>query len=84
MFNRFMLTQGNSGEIEKIVEEKLEDKTSRLPTKDEFFGKMDEVMGELKTIRDEQGALSGINAKVNDHDERMVKIEKKLRIQTPA
>ena len=26
---------------------------SHLPTKDEFYGKMDEVMGELKAIREE-------------------------------
>ena len=45
-----MLTQKDVDEIEKIVEEK----TKNLPTKDEFYSKMDEVMNELKTIRGEQ------------------------------
>ena len=47
----FMLTQTDLDQIEKIVEETVEEKigekTNLLPTKDEFFEKMDEVMGEL-------------------------------------
>lgn len=42
-----MLTQKDLDEIEEIVEEKLDGKIKNLPTKDEFFSKMDEVMGEL-------------------------------------
>jgi len=46
-----MLTQTDLDQIEKIVEETVEEKigekTNLLPTKDEFFEKMDEVMGEL-------------------------------------
>lgn len=33
--------------------EDLEEKIKYLPTKDDFFTKMDEVMGELKAIREE-------------------------------
>ncbi|OGM21014.1 hypothetical protein A2863_01090 [Candidatus Woesebacteria bacterium RIFCSPHIGHO2_01_FULL_38_9b] len=76
-----MLTQKDLDEVEKIVDERIEDKTRNLPTKDEFFGKMDEVMGELKLIREETSVLSGLHEKVNDHEERIEKIEKKLRIQ---
>lgn len=54
-----------------------------LPTKDEFYTKMDEAMGELKTIREEQTLLSGLNVKVNNHDERIGVIEHKLQI-TPS
>lgn len=39
-----MLTQTDLDEIEKIVEEKIDQKTKLLPTKDEFFGRMDEVI----------------------------------------
>jgi len=41
--------------IDEDVEEKLvtKDHISHLPTKDEFYNKMDEVMGELKTIQEE-------------------------------
>jgi hypothetical protein len=45
---------------------------SHIPTKDEFYGKMDEVMGELKTIREEQTLLSH---RVSDHEDRIEKIE---------
>jgi len=48
-----MLTQKDIDVIEKFVDERVEDKIKNLPTKDEFFGKMDEVMGELKAIREE-------------------------------
>jgi predicted nuclease with TOPRIM domain len=50
-----MLTQKDFDEIEKIIDEKLDEKFDQkfgiFPTKDEFYGKMDEVMGELKSIR---------------------------------
>ena len=39
--------------VEEVIEKKeLVTKTdiSHLPTKDEFYGKMDEVMGELKGV----------------------------------
>lgn len=54
-----MLTQTDFDEIEKIVDEKIGQKTKLLPTKDEFFEKMDEVMGELKGIREETGSCIG-------------------------
>lgn len=48
--------------VEEVVEEKLEDKLNEkikfLPTTDVFLSKMDEVMGELKDIREEQTMLS--------------------------
>ena len=77
-----MLTQKDLDEIEGIVDEKIENRTRNLPTKDEFFGKMDEVMGELKAIREEQSALSNLNRKVNDQEDRLVKVEERLQIQT--
>lgn len=49
-----MLTQKDLDQVEEIVDRKLDEKIKFLPTKDEFFGKMDEVMGELKAIREEQ------------------------------
>jgi len=47
------------------IDQKIDDSTlalkadiSHLPTKDEFYEKMDKVMGELKTIRVNQEILS--------------------------
>ncbi|MFH1289443.1 MAG: hypothetical protein ABIH88_01855 [Patescibacteria group bacterium] len=45
------LTQKDFDQIEEIVEEKFDEKIKLLPTKDEFFQKMDDVIGELKTIK---------------------------------
>lgn len=58
-----MLTRKDLHEIELLIEEKLEEKFKEklkfLPTKDEFYRKMDEVMGELKAIRDEMAIVTG-------------------------
>ena len=50
---------------------------SHLPTKDEFYTKMDEVIGELKIIREEQTLQS---QHLSDHDDRFEKIEDHLSI----
>ena len=47
------LTIKDFDEIEKMVDEKIEEKTKNLHTKDEFFTKMDEIMGELKNHKRE-------------------------------
>src|SRR5688500_10315860 len=65
--------------IDEAIEEKLvtKDDISLLPTKDEFFTKMDEVMGELKTIREEQALQS---QHLSDNEDRIEKIEDHLGI----
>ncbi len=66
------LTQKDLKDIEEIVDRKVDEKTKLLPTKDEFFGKMDEVMGELKTIREEQSVMVG---QISDTIDRVEKLE---------
>lgn len=70
--------------VEVTVDEVLEKREvvtkkdiSHLPTKDEFYSKMDEVMGELKTIREEVTVTSH-NLKV--HADKFEKIESHLGI----
>jgi hypothetical protein len=47
-----------------------------LPSKKEFYNKMDEVVGELKAIREEHSMLS---ARVyDDHEPRIQKLEQLL------
>jgi len=67
-----MLTQKDLEEIKKVIEEKLEEKIRLLPTKEEFFSKMDELMGELSAIRDEQTI---IGHQVSDQEERLSALE---------
>ena len=73
------LTQRDLDEIEKIMDDKFEEKLRNIPTKDEFFSRTDEMMGELKAIRESQTILTG---KVyDDHESRITNVEKKLQIQ---
>ena len=69
------LTVKDLDEIEKIVDEKIKERTKNLPTKDEFFTKMDKMMGELKTIRESTDILTH---RFSDHGDRITKIEKKI------
>jgi hypothetical protein len=76
--------------IEQIIEAKMDvviekqqlvtkEDLSHLPTKDNFYEKMDEVMGELKASREEQAVLSH---RVSDHEDRIEKIESHLSISS--
>lgn len=67
-------------ELHVKLDEKFEEKLKYLPTKDEFFDREDKLMGELKNIREEITMLSDINRKVNDNEERIEKVEKKVNI----
>lgn len=64
-----MLTQKDLDEIEEIVEAKVK----FLPTKEEFFSKMDEVMKELEAIRDEQTIISH---QTSSHEDRLEVLER--------
>lgn len=78
------LTKPDLGAIKILVEEVIEEKTEsvlatkddlkHLPTKDDFYGKMDEVMGELQAIREEHTVSSG---QVSDHEDRITLLEEK-------
>jgi hypothetical protein len=65
--------------FDEQFEERLDEKLSHLPTKDEFYTKMDEVMGELKSIREEQAVQS---QHLSDHEDRIEKIENHLGISS--
>lgn len=63
-----------------IIEEKglvTKKDLAYLPTKDEFYSRMDEVMGELKAIREEQAGLSQHDRDQFDAIEKLQKIHPK-------
>ncbi len=64
--------------LDEKLDQKLDEKLSHLPSKEDFYTKMDEVVGELKTIREEHPILSN---KVSNHSNRIENIEEKLGIQ---
>ena len=68
--------------VDEVIEKRelvTKNDLSHLPTKDEFYGKMDEVMGELKTIREEQTLQS---QHLSDHDDKIQKIQSRLGISS--
>ena len=69
----------NIDSLRKELLEAFDERTSNLPTKDEFFGAMDELMKEVKAGREETTILSH---RSSDHEDRIEKIEDKLHIAT--
>jgi len=67
-------------EIDERLEQKLEEKLKNFPSKKEFFSRMDEVMGELKAMREEVTVLSH---RVSNHEDRITILDDKIGIQTP-
>lgn len=67
------LTQKDFDQIEELTRGIVKEEIKNLPTKEEFFSKMDEVMGELETVREEQTVLSG---QVSNHENRLKSLEK--------
>jgi len=68
------------GEVKKIVKEQIK----HLPTKDEFYTKMDKVITELQKVREEQTIQSGWKDEIADLDNRVKKIEKHVGIATSS
>lgn len=64
-----MLNQNDRAEIRKIVKEEIK----HLPSKDHFDKRMDELMGEVQTMRDEQTLHQGQHDKIT---ERLDRVEK--------
>ena len=83
------LTNSDFKGVKEIVNEAIDDNENlvrkddikHLPTKEEFFDREDKIMGELKAVGEEITTLSDLNRKVNDHEERIEKVETKLGIQ---
>jgi len=72
------LTQKDFDQIEELTRGIVKEEIKNLPTKEEFFSKMDEVVGELKTVREEQTTLSH---QVSNHESRLKSLEE---ISSPA
>lgn len=62
--------------VDDAIEKKqlvTKDDIGHLPTKDEFFKRTDEIMKELKTIRENTDVVSG---QMKDRTDRIEKLEK--------
>lgn len=59
--------------VPKIVEKVLGEKIKYLPTKKEFYKKMDELLGEIKGAREE---FAAVTYRSKTYDQRLEKLEK--------
>ncbi len=79
-----MLTQKDLDKIEELIDRKLDEKIKFLPTKDDFYNKMDELMVEIKAVREEQETHSGQHSEINDtletHETQIKKLAKQIGI----
>lgn len=73
-----MLTQKDVDEVEETVRETVKEEISHLPNKDEFYKKMDEVVSELKKIREDFKVMT--RKVYRDHEPRISKVENRLQI----
>lgn len=64
--------------IKHVVAEELDNKIpdyiKYLPTKDEFYNKMDELMGEVKAMRESQEIHAGTHTDINDRIEKLEQV----------
>lgn len=68
--------------LEPLLEEKLNEKVGPLPTKDEFFTKMDQVLGEVRAMRQEFEIVKSQKDRIEDHEDRLETIETHLNLAT--
>lgn len=75
LINRMKFVFPTTEEVGKIIEEKIK----FLPTKEEFFSRMDTLSGEIKARREEQDLHSEQHRNIND---RLDAHDKHLKIST--
>lgn len=62
------------------IRELIKDATKHLPSKDDFYKKMDELMKELKAMREEVTVITGYKDQIEDHETRIDKVEEILNL----
>ncbi len=74
-----MLTQDDLEEIKTLVKDVVKEETRLLPTKDEFFSRMDKLSGEIQKVREERTVHTGDYRRITD---RFHRIDRHLHIST--
>lgn len=79
-----LLDQKLEEKLDQKLEEKFNEKLKYFPTKDEFFKRMDQIMGELQTIREEMtigfAQIDRHAEEIEEHEVRLSKIEKHIHL----
>ena len=89
-----MLTKSDLKYLEQLMRLVVKEETNDLrekveairylPTKDEYFTREDKMMTELQNIRDDISVMTGWKDQIEDHEGRLVKVEKRLNIVHPS
>lgn len=69
LINRMKIVFPTIDEVSQIVQEEIK----FLPTKEEFYSRMDKLSGEIEKVRQEQVLHSDQHQKINDRFERVNK-----------
>lgn len=59
--------------IHEMIRNEVKELTSELPTRDEFYGKMDEMIGEVKGMREEFAAHKSSHERIDDEVAKLKK-----------
>ncbi|MBI5620685.1 hypothetical protein HY949_02830 [Candidatus Gottesmanbacteria bacterium] len=81
-----MLTYKDLQEIEQLIHKVVKDLISHLPSKDDFYTRMDMLSKEIKDAREELAAHSISHDRLTEKDEeldtRVTALEKKASVRT--
>ncbi|PIQ70032.1 hypothetical protein COS55_03875 [Candidatus Shapirobacteria bacterium CG03_land_8_20_14_0_80_40_19] len=82
---QLLIVAGSSQVLKEIDEVKdqireVKDSINLIPTKEEHFNSMDELMGEVKKVREEQEVIGDT---LFQHNNRLEKLETKIGITSP-
>lgn len=84
MYGKHMLTFKDLQEIEVIVRKIVSDLTKHLPSKDDFFTRMDKLSGEIQAVRDSQELHQGQHSEITDrldrHHKRLSTLETSAKL----
>lgn len=69
LVNAMKLVFPTREDVEKIIEEKIR----FIPTKDEFFTRMDQLSGEIQKVREEQTLHQGQHEEINNRLDNLEK-----------
>lgn len=77
-----MLTQKDLDEIEELTRKIVKDEIKHLPSKDDFYTRMDKLMHKLNSIGEEVTVVSSYKDQIEDHETRIGKIEQTINLPT--
>lgn len=73
-----MLTKKDLQAISELIDTKINPKFKKL--REEIIKFKDEILGEIKELRDDVSVVTGYKDQIKDHETRIERLEKRSRI----